>query len=38
MMSCQQIIDVIAFFQIYGEFAAIRKLDSGGMFYKTYMV
>ena len=29
--------DVMAFFPIYGRFAAIRKLDSGRMIYKTYI-
>ena len=28
--------DVIVFFPIYGQFAAIRELDSGRMIYKTY--
>ena len=29
--------DVIVFFPIYGQFAAIRKLDSRRMVYKTYI-
>ena len=29
--------DVIVFFLIYGQFAAIRKLYSGRMAYKTYI-
>ena len=29
--------DVIVFFPIYGEFAAIRKPDSGRMVCKTYI-
>ena len=29
--------DVIVFFPIYGQFAAIRKPDSGRMVYKTYI-
>ena len=29
--------DVNVFFPIYGQFAAIRKLDSGCMVYKTYI-
>ena len=29
--------DVIAIFSIYGQFAAIWKLDSGHMVYKTYI-
>ena len=29
--------DVIVFFPIYGEFAAIRKADSGRMVCKTYI-
>ena len=29
--------DVIIFFPIYGQFAAIRKPDSGRMVYKTYI-
>ena len=27
--------DVIAIFPIYGQFGAIRKLDYGGIVYKT---
>ena len=30
--------DVNAFFPIYGQFAAIRKTDSGHMVYKTYIL
>ena len=29
--------DVIVIFPIYSQFAAIRKLDSGRMVYKTYI-
>ena len=29
--------DVIVFFPIYGQFAAIRKPYSGGLAYKTYI-
>ena len=29
--------DIIFFFPIYGQFAAIQKLDSGRMVYKTYI-
>ena len=29
--------DVIVFFPIYGQFAAIWNLDSGRMFFKTYI-
>ena len=29
--------DVIVFFPIYGQFAAIPKPDSGRMVYKTYI-
>ena len=29
--------DVIVIFPIYGQFGAIRKLDSGRMVYKTYI-
>ena len=29
--------DIIVFFPIYGEFAAIRKPDFGRMVYKTYI-
>ena len=29
--------DVIVFFLIYGQFAAIRKPNSGGMVYKAYI-
>ena len=29
--------DAIVFFPIYCQFAAIRKPDSGGMVYKTYI-
>ena len=29
--------DAIAFFPIYGQFAAVWKLDSGRMVYKTYI-
>ena len=29
--------DIIVFFPIYGQFAAIRKLDSGRMVNKTYI-
>ena len=29
--------DVIVFFPIYGQFAAMRKLYSGHMAYKTYI-
>ena len=29
--------DVIVFFSIYGQFAAIRKPDPGRMVYKTYI-
>ena len=29
--------DVIYFFQIYGQFGAIRKPDSGRIVYKTYI-
>ena len=29
--------DVKVFFSIYGQFAAIRKPDSGGIVYKTYI-
>ena len=30
--------DIIAFFLIYGQFAATQKPDSGCMFYKTYFL
>ena len=30
--------DVIVFFPIYDQFAAIRKPNSGGMVYKTYIL
>ena len=29
--------DIIIFFLIYGQFAAIRKPDTGRMVYKTYI-
>ena len=29
--------DVMVFFPLYGQFAAIRKPDSGRMIYKTYV-
>ena len=29
--------DVIVFFQIYGQFAAIQNTDSGNVVYKTYI-
>ena len=29
--------DVIVFFSIFGQFAAIQKPDSGHMVYKTYV-
>ena len=29
--------DIIVFFPIYGQFAVIRKPDSGRMVYKTYI-
>ena len=30
--------DVIVYFSIYGQFAAIRKADSGRMVYKTFFI
>ena len=36
MTSCEQIVTLSSFYN-YGQFAAIRKSDSGRMVYKTYI-